>query len=219
MGRDYIPFRDAEFDGWLARFADYIEAHYAELGLSAADKDSLVAANNSWRTDYRAHIAAKNAARGAKSRKDHTRDTAESLARNLAQRSTVFPGTTNAHRASMGITVPDTKPTPTSLDYIETLEPPMLSLDWSQRGQVAVHFGVNPGNEKWNAKPADIAGAKIWFRIDTGPWQFLADDTNSPYIHTLAISEPVRVEYRAQWFDKRMRAGSFGQTAKCTVTP
>lgn len=219
MGRDYIPFRDAEFDGWLARFAAYIEAHYAELGLSATDKDSLVAANSSWRTDFRAHIAAKNAARGAKSTKDQTRDTAESLARNLAQRSTVFPGITNAHRASMGITVPDTNPTPTSPDYIETLEPPMLSLDWSQRGQVAVHFGVNPGNEKWNAKPENVAGATIWVRQDGGVWQFVASDSNSPYIHRWTIAEPVRVEYKAQWFDKKMRTGSFGQTAKCSVSP
>jgi len=114
---------------------------------------------------------------------------------------------------------------------VASLEPPLLVLDWSQRSQVVIHFGVNPGNEKENSKPKDIAGAKIWFRIETGPWQFLADDTNSPYTHNLAtpvpigtqaglgITEPTSVEYKAQWFDKKMRLGSFGQTAKCTVTP
>lgn len=219
MKRDYIPEKDAEFDEWLARFSAYISAHYAELGLSVADKDNLVASNNGWKTGFQAHLTAKNAARGAKATKNNNRQTAESLARNLAQRATVYPGTTNAHRASMGMTVPDTNPTPTAPEYVGTLDPPLIVLDWSQRGQVQIHFGVNPANEKENAKPKDIAGAKIWFRIETGAWQFLVDDTNSPYYHSLAITEPTSVEYRAQWFDHKMRLSTFGQTAKCVVTP
>ncbi|MFH0888913.1 MAG: hypothetical protein V1871_06875 [Planctomycetota bacterium] len=240
MRRDYIPESDAEFNEWLAGFTAYIAAHYAELGLSATDKDNIVAANNDWKRDFSAHITAKNAARGAKGGKNNTRKMAESLARNLAQRSTVYPGTTNAHRASMGITVPDTNPTQTAPEYVASLDPPLLLLDWSGRGQVVIHFGVNPGNEKENAKPMDIAGVKIWYRIKTGlpaeasaqagSWTFVADDTNSPYVHNLAavqrtvqaglaITEPISVEYKAQWFDKKMRTGAFSQTAKCTVSP
>ena len=219
MGKDYIPFRDAAFAEWLAIFTAYIAAHYAELGLSAADKDNMIAANNDWKAGFSAHITAKNAARGAKGTKNNKRKTAESLARNLAQRATVYPGITNAHRASMGLTVPDTNPTPTAPEYVGTLDPPLLLLDWSGRGQVVIHFGVNPENEKENAKPKDIAGVKIWFRQDGGAWQFLADDTNSPYTHQLTITESVTVEYKAQWFDKKMRTSSFGQTAKCVVTP
>ena len=231
MGKDYIPFKDAAFSGWLGSFTKYIEAHYAELGLSAADKDKMVAANNAWKTDYQALITAQGAARGAKGTKDQTRKTAESLARNLAQRSTVYPGTTDAHRAGMGMRPLDTHPTPTAPEYVGTLDPPNLLLDWSGRSQVVIHFGVNPGNEKENSKPKDIAGVKLWFRRKGEDWQFLADDTNSPYTHNLfapapvgtqaglGITEPTSVEYKAQWFDHKMRLGSFGQTAKCTVTP
>ena len=226
MGKDYIPFKDAEFNQWLGGFTKYIENHYAELGLTAADKDNLVAANTAWKADYQAHMTAKSAARTAKGTKDQTRDTTESLARSIAQRSTVYPGTTDGHRTGMGITVPDTNPTLTAPEYVATLDPPLVLLDWSQRGQVTVHFGVYPANEKNNSKPADIVGVRISYRTvptgrqaETGPWQFLADDTNSPYIHSFAITEPITVEYRAQWIDKKMRLGSFGQTAKCTVTP
>ena len=219
MKRDYLPEKDAAFSGWLGSFTKYIENHYAELGLSATDKDNIVAANNAWKADYRAHMTAKSAARTAKGTKDQTRNTTEALARNLAQRSTVYPGTTDGHRAGMGITVPDTNPTPTAPEYVATLDPPLVLLDWSQRGQVTVHFGVYPANEKKNTKPADIVGVSISYRVETGPWQFLADDTNSPYIHSFTITEPTSVEYKAQWFDKKMRLGSFGQTAKCTVTP
>ena len=219
MGRDYIPFRDAEFDEWLERFTAYMSAHYAEIGLSAADKDNIVAVNSAWKRDYKAHQTAKNASLGAKRTKNQTRKMAGSLARNLAQRSTVFPGTTNAHRLGMGITVPDTKPTAVPAEYVDKLPAPLLLLDWSGRGQVTIHFGVNPGNEKENAKPPAVAGAQIWYRIGTGSWTFVAADTNSPYTHNLGITEPTSVGYRTQWVDKKMRTGPFSETAKCTVTP
>jgi hypothetical protein len=218
MKRDYIPEKDAAFSGWLGGFTKYIENHYAELGLTAADKDNLVAANTAWKTDYQALITAQGAARGAKGTKDQTRNTTEALARNLAQRSTVYPGTTNAHRAGMGITVPDDKQTPTAPEYVVTLDPPLLLLEF-RRGQVVVHFGVNPANEKENAKPDTIVGANIWYRVGSGPWQFVALDTNSPYIHNFVITEPLNVEYRVQWSDRKGRVGIFSQTAKCTVTP
>jgi len=64
MGRDYIPFKDVAFAGWLGSFTKYIENHYAELGLSATDKDNIVAANSEWKTDYQAHLTAQGAARG-----------------------------------------------------------------------------------------------------------------------------------------------------------
>ncbi|MEW6026967.1 MAG: hypothetical protein AB1599_06720, partial [Planctomycetota bacterium] len=118
-----------------------------------------------------------------------------------------------AQRETLGLTVPDEEPTPTSPDYVVGLPPPILLLDWSKKSQVTVHFGVNPSNEKRNAKPVDIAGARIYYRIETGPWNFVADDTNSPYVHNFAITEPQNVEYRAHWFDKRGRLGVFGETA------
>ncbi|MBI4712307.1 MAG: hypothetical protein HY762_03245 [Planctomycetes bacterium] len=123
------------------------------------------------------------------------------------------------NKIEMGVPPRDMEPTPVPPEYVANLEPPVLLLNWSKRGQVTVHFGVNPTNEKLNAKPVNIAGAKIWYRIESGPWVWVADDTNSPYTHNLAITEPLNVEYRAQWFDKKIRLGPFGETAKCTVSP
>ena len=129
------------------------------------------------------------------------------------------PLVSDDQRLEMGYPPRDKEPTPTSPDYVANLEPPILLLDWSKKSQVTAHFGVNPQNEKQNAKPVAIAGAKIWYRIESGPWVYVADDTNSPYLHNFIITEPLNVEYRAQWFDKKGRLGVFGETAKCTVTP
>ena len=157
MGRDYIPFKDAEFDEWLAGFTRYIEAHYAELGLSATDKDNIVAANTAWKADYQALLTAKNAARAAKGTKDQTRDTTESLARSIAQRSTVYPGTTNGHRAGMGITVSDTKPTPRPV--ISTV--PIVGFDILRGGSLAVSVREEEDQTRPSMHPAaDIIECK-----------------------------------------------------------
>ncbi|MBI5778361.1 MAG: hypothetical protein HZA49_02775 [Planctomycetes bacterium] len=216
---DYIPKTDAEFDEWLRNFSANIGPIGTALGLPAAQITAAVNAYPAWQVLYVAHQSAQDAARSAAEDKDAGRDTAKDTVRPVAGMAQKHPELTDGQRATLRITVWDTNPTPISPDYVLNLTPPILLLDWKQRGQVTIHFGVNPSNEKRNAKPKDIAGARIFYRIESGPWVYVADDTNSPYLHNLGITEPTNVEYRAQWFDKRIRFGPFGETAKCTVSP
>jgi hypothetical protein len=216
---DYIPREDAQFDEWFRNFSANISAIATPLGVTPALITAVTTAYANWQLSYTAHQTAHNAAQAAAEIKDESRASAKEAVRPVAGMLQKNPGLTDAQRETLGITVPDKNPTPTSPEYVANLAPPILLLDWSQRGQVLVHFGVNPSNEKRNAKPTDIAGAKIWYRIESGPWQFVADDTNSPYTHNLAITEPANVEYRAQWFDKKGRTGPFSESAKCTVSP
>lgn len=216
---DFIPFGDAEFDEWLRNFSANIGPIGTPIGVSPALITAVTDAYDAWSAGYVAHQTAQNAAEAAAETKDELRDAGKDAVRPVVGIIQKNPALTDAQREILGITVPDRKPTPISPEYVVNLAPPLLLLDWKQRGQVLVHFGVNPSNEKLNAKPKNIAGAKIWFRIESGPWNFVADDTNSPYTHNLAITEPTSVEYRAQWFDKKLRTGPFSESAKCTVSP
>jgi hypothetical protein len=216
---DYIPKQDAQFDEWLRNFSTNISAIATPLGIAPALITAVTDAYDDWLVGYVALQTAQNAAQSAAEAKDELRDAAKDAVRAVAGMLQKHPGMTDANREILAITVPDREPTPISPEYVVNLAPPILLLDWKQRGQVTVHFGVNPSNEKLNAKPADIAGARISYRIETGPWTFVADDTNSPYNHNLAITEPTNVEYRAQWFDKKIRTGPYSETAKCTVSP
>lgn len=47
-------------------------------------------------------------------------------------------------------------------------------------------------------------------------WRWLAHDTNSPYTHIIGGAEPVTIAYRAQYFDRRMRLGPFGDPVVVT---
>jgi len=49
-------------------------------------------------------------------------------------------------------------------------------------------------------------------------WRWLADDTNSPYTHIIGGAEPVTIAYRAQYFDRRMRLGPFGDPVVVAIS-
>lgn len=219
MARDYIPRTDAEFDEWLENFKNQAPAIAVLLMIPPIFVNEVDRTYNEWDVAFDAHQVAKNAAQAASETKDDARAAALTAARDLAGMFQKHPNTSDAQRETLGLTVPDRKPTPTAPDYVMNFAPPLLLLDWSKRGQVTVHFGVNPSNEKLNAKPEDIAGAKLWYRIGVGAWQFLADDTNSPYTHNFQPTDATNLEYRAQWFDKKLRSGPFSDPANCTVTP
>ena len=213
----YIPKSDIEFDQWLEKFKSYVVAHATQIGISSMEMQTLVAKWSDWKTAYNDAITATTVYHGKIETKDDKQDDVEKYARYIAQRSTSYHGTSDEDREGMGITVRDTEPTPTSPEYVMELDPPLLKLDL-RSGQVTIHFGVNPGNENKNAKPENIAGAKIWYRVGAGEWQWLGDDTNSPYLHNIDLSTCGALEYRAKWIDKKMRIGLFSMVAQATVS-
>ena len=219
MKKDYIPRKDAQFDEWAQNFSAKIGPIAAALGIAPALISPIINAYAKWDTDFDAHQVAHNAAKSASATKRKSGVTLIRAIRPVVGLIQAYPTLTNAQRKILNITVPDKKPTPASPDYVVALKPPLLVLDWSGRKQVVVHFGVNPSNEKNNAKPPKISGVKIWYRIKGGEWQFVALGTKSPYYHRLKISEPVNLEYRVQWFDRQGRDGVFSHTVKCAVSP
>jgi hypothetical protein len=135
--------------------------------------------------------------------------------------------TTDEQRRRLGITVRDKEPTPLDPTAILRVPPPRLVLDHSNPRVTVVHFGLIPGDETKNAKPDICGGARIhWVEgsvpagssaeIDALPWQWLADDTNSPNNHN--VGRAGTFTYRAQWFDRLMNLGPLGDPVSCAVT-
>ena len=218
---DYIPKPDAEFEEWFAGFLAYCVAHKVELGLSDADILEIQVAKVTWSVAYSQHLAAQNAAEGATETKEEKRDAGEATIRKFVKIIQARPGVSDANREGLGITVRDTTLTPLSEDVVRTTPAPRIELDWSKRGQVIVHFGPNPGNERENGLPQGIKGAKLWFcyglPTEASAWQWLADDTHSPYLHAVP-GQSLTITYRAQYFDRRMRLGPFGDPVTATIT-
>ena len=218
--KDWISERDDDFFNLQAKVVNKTVVRKTAWVIPDARVDALVARRAEYEPLYLKSQEKGERTRGDISRHRNIRKIYEKELRNFAKEYLMFNSNVSRdERVEMGLTDPDTQPTPTAPDYVINLDAPALLLDWSHRGYVIVHFGVEPANEKRNAKPKDIAGVKIWYRIESGPWIYVADDTNSPYMHNLGLTEPTNVEYRAQWFDKKGRTGSYSETAKCTVSP
>ena len=221
MATDYIPHSDIGFDAWFDKFTAYVVANATALGVSPTEVSTLVAKNADWNTKYGAHISATDTVRGTKEMKDNSRKDGKSYAREIAQRITTYSGTNDDDREAMELTVRDTIKTPISEDVVLNATPPTVYIDHSQPRIAIIHFGDNPKNENENAKPDGIQGAKIWYHMGGGPvrWEFLADDTNSPYNHIINNTVGTTVSYRAQWFDRRMRLGPLGDPIVVAISP
>ena len=216
-GKKYIPTRDAEFDEWLRNFCENLPAVAQAVGLPQNFVDDVLGARIGWNTSYRASQQDQIQAESSVETKNWSRNDTQEKVRTAVNLLQELPTMTDARRELLSITVRDTKPTPISPEYVMELDPPLLKLDL-QSGQVTIHFGVNPGDEQKNAKPKNIGGVKIWYRVGEGEWEWLGYDTNSPYRHNIDLSTCGALEYRAQWLDKKMRVGLFSMVAQATVS-
>jgi len=223
MPIDFIPRQDDLFKVWFDNFTTYAQAHAVELGLSPAQVAELVAIRDAWDAGYGRHIEARQASMGATADKDRLRREAEQMVRFCSGYIQRRRETTNGQRVSLGLRIPDRKPTALSPDAVRLISPPSLVLDWSKRGQVTIHFGPNPSDEHRNGLPEGVKGVRLWWApadpekdLEHLAWEWLADDTRSPYLHVHRV--PGTVFYRAQYIDRKLRLGPLGGPVSASVT-
>lgn len=211
----YMPPSDAGFREWLENFVDYAGAHASELGLTTGNIAEMQADRVAFVTSYTASMAADAAAMNATTDKDIKRAEAEKTIRKFVNILQVSPHVSDPERQSLRIPVWDKQPTPTDPEAIRHVIPPKLHLDTSQPGQITVHFGPEPTNERRNAKPKGAHGARIKVlvgsvpsgtpNLDSLPWVWAADDTESPYNYIATGGGTFT--FRVQWFDRLMNFG------------
>lgn len=223
MPLDFIPRQDSSFKAWLDAFTAYAQAHAAELGLSPAQVAELAAARDAWDAGFGRHIQARQAAMGATAEKGRLRREAEQVVRFCSGFIQRRRETTDDQRAGLGIRIPDRKPTAQAPDAVRRISSPALVLDWSLRGQITIHFGPNPNDEHRNGLPEGVKGVRLWCApadpekdLEHLSWEWLADDTRSPYLHVHRV--PGEVVYRAQYLDRKLRLGPLGQPVSASVT-
>jgi hypothetical protein len=223
--RDFIPRQDDAFSVWFTKYVQYVQLHAVDLGLNPGQVNELVVTRDQWAAAYNQHVVTKDAARSAAATKDDRREVGERVLRNITGFIQNRRETTDAQREGLGVTVPDREPTPLDPEAIRHIPPPFLLPDFSQRGQVTIHFGPNPGNELKNALPEIARAVRLQFYIgvvtpgtdvNALPWQWLADDTHSPYLHIL--NGPVTVSYRAQYIDLNLHLGVLCDPVTVTIT-
>jgi hypothetical protein len=220
MSRDYIPGGDADFNTWQDNFINNLNTNKADFGLTTADLAPLIATQTDWTNAYDRHVAARAAAAGATQAKLDTRDTFEAALRSMAKRVQTHTGTTDRHRAQLGLNLqPDTH-APTGVPTSR----PVFQIDTSQRLRHTISFS-DESTPNSRAKPAGVMGCEIWSKIsetaptDPSQLKFLGLDTSTPYLVQFTGDEAGKTAYyMLRWVNSKGEQGPWSQTASATIT-
>ena len=129
------------------------------------------------------------------------------------------PDVDDAERAALGITVPDTTPTPVGPPETR----PVVSVDTSQRLQHTLSFADELTPTR-TAKPAGVRGAQVWVKIgdpapvDPSELTYLATDTRTPYVAACGGAGANKVaHYMLRWESTRGEPGPWSETGSATI--
>jgi len=223
-GKDFLPKTKGGFNLWQANFVAKVVLTPEAYGLLAVDVANLAAYSAAWQTSLATLTVAQNASKGAAETNDEDMDVLGSEIRNLTKRIQARRETTDAQKEGLGITVADTTRTPISEQIVLAEPPPIIEAKCTGPKTVRIDWYPSQAPGESEALPQGIDGVGIWVAtggIPTDPalWQFLALDTNSPYIHNVRNAATVTLAYKAQWFDRRKRFGPFCNPVVVAVTP
>jgi hypothetical protein len=220
--KDFIPVPDAELAEWAQALLDYVTTAPASVGLVAADLTPMADAKTAFDGAYDSHVAAQADARAKRQAKDDARVELVDQARALVRRIQAFPGTTDAVRQTLGITVRDAVPSIASAAVLADTRP-WATVDTSQRLRHTIDFR-DAGTKDRRAKPAGMKGCEIWVRIGTAPvdppadMQFLALSTATPFIAEYNFADANKTAYyMLRWVNTRDEKGPWSETVEATI--
>ena len=219
MANDYIPHSDATFDTWQINYVTYFVANAAALGFDPiADVLTINNAQTAWGGSYSGHTTAQAAAVAASGLKDTDRDAFIAILRGFTGQIQANPATTDVQRAALGITIPDTIPTPVGPPTTR----PVLEADTSQRLQITVSFRDEFATDK--AKPAGVSGCEIWAKIgdpapvELGDTVYQATDTRTPHVLTFdGVDGGKTAHIIGRWVSTRGEPGPISETVSATI--
>jgi hypothetical protein len=222
---DYIPGDDPGFDAFQSAIRIYINANLANLGLpvAPAPPDADVTLMNSegtaWDTEYPAHIAAQNAAVGAKQTKDNRRDTYEAVLRRLAQRFQESSLVSDAELAAMSLTLRDLLPSPIAAPTSR----PVGKADTSQRLKIGLSW-TDEATPTSKAKPHGVVGCNIFMKLggtapaDLSQCEFIGFATRTPFTEEFDGTQANQTaHFILQWVGTRGGLGPISETVSATV--
>lgn len=219
---DYMPRGDPEFMAWLENFVGYAGANLAALGLVPADLTTLSGTKAGWDAAYVESIAAQRAARAATQTKDRARREVAEAARSLIRRLQASPVVSDAGRAGLGITVPDTIATRVG----PPISRPVLLIDAGRPRRHVIHFRDAAMPTK-KAKPPGVMGVEISVKtlpvgqpvpLDPDDFRLMALATRTPYTLEFDVSDGGKnAHYLLRWVNTRGEKGPWSATASATV--
>ena len=189
MPRDALPRPDGELGAWVENLRAWLEAHYAEVGLTEDDYTAIKKAAADWQAAAAAALAAQAAMHAATEAKLTLRRELEQVLRPRLRVVQAHQGTTDTARAAMGITIaePRTRAVPTPMAA------PRVLVDAASRLTHTLRV-LDASTPTRRGKPRGVLGAEIYYATFTTGSPPPADPRAMHFL-TLATGPTVRKEF------------------------
>lgn len=222
MAERRFPRPDGDFSAYMNHYYEAVEKWWNIQGLDLNDLTDLKKALDLWNANYPAHVRAQAAAEAARQNKDAARRDLEAQARPITSFVQGFPKTTDADRATIGITVRDTSGTPTPTP---TTRPQALV----QSGQRLTHTLrlTDESTPTRRARPKGVLGAEVWVKLVDAGTPAPTDPAALAFL-TMATKPSITTEYRAadggktavymlRWVNTQGEKGPWSEVTTATV--
>ncbi|MDR1722448.1 MAG: hypothetical protein LBR84_00735 [Tannerella sp.] len=209
---DYIPQAFEELDIWLTNFTDYLSEQtvQARLGITPTQLNELQVYTVAYHS-ANANADLPNAGPADRIIRREAAATAIAQVRHFVNRLIRYnDALTDADRIQMGLTVPDTSPTPTTPPDSY----PQATIRLPHQCEIELHYADSAAPTGSRAKPPGVHGAEIRQAILPAPPteddQLVQSDfsTRSPHAFTYNLSQRGQtVYYRLRWETTRGMKG------------
>lgn len=160
MPEQRIPRADGDFAAYANHYYAAVEKFWSVQGLDETDLKPLKEALSAWNAAYPKHVAAQNAAEAARQSKDAAKRELERQIRPISAFVQSYPKTTDADRATIGITVKDTGGTPVP----PPASRPLLLIDSGNRLTHRLRL-VDESTPTRAARPRGTLGAEVYLAL------------------------------------------------------
>lgn len=209
MASNYLPSREADLLSWSADFSALINAAPATYGLTVEEADDYLTVQAAFANAYGVATNAGTRTRPTVEAKNTAKTNLVDATRPLVAKIQIFPGTTDAMRRDLRITVRDTDPTPVPVP------------DTSPRLEVVAVMGrqinirLRPAEGDGRAKPDGVKGASVYYATgedypeDLEAWKFKGNQTLTTITVTIPDTVPggTKVWLTAAWFNTKAQSG------------
>ena len=228
-GTNYMPRPDGDFDAWVSHYFEAVTIWWGANGLDVDQLKPLRFALEDWQKDYPAHVQARAAAEGARQAKDAARAALEKEVRPVTNFVQAYIKTTDADRATIGITVRDTA----RRAALPPTSAPLVQVESGQRLTHRLRF-TDEGAPTRRGKPPGTIGAEVWLALTpphepapplnspgqggSDSYKFLSVSSRGNLQTDFPSAEAGKTAYYAlRWVSTRGEKGPWSEVAAATV--
>lgn len=210
MASDYIPSTDSGFNDWLLNFSTKLTAAPATYGLAAPDAVIVADQVALWTAAYAPTLVPATRTSPAVANKDAVKAATLATVRPFAVSISLNASVTDGNKASIGVTVRKTVPTPVPPPTTK----PVIGILSNVAGvvQFQVRDATTPTTK---AKPPGVIGVELWAAVGVAPAidvsqaRYVGTQTKTPNSWTADPADRTKfVTFFTRWCT---RSGAGGQ--------